>query len=149
MSMSAFQNTAPFLPQTGMVAEVSSSVRYLPLEIWEQDVTLASRSAALTEPSLTDAVLDVPEAYEGSVAEASRAAPATAPRASVRERTVGGPSVRKVSLPGAIKGGPSGMAASTLSTGLRGAPVAQAKRPGTATVAGADRGVVVSAGALS
>lgn len=90
-SMSAFQNTAPFLPHTGIEAEVSSSVRYLPLESWEQDVTLASRAAALTEPSLTDAVLDVPEAYEGSVAEASRAAPATAPRASVRERTVGGP----------------------------------------------------------
>src|SRR5436309_8804619 len=62
MSMSAFQNTAPFLPHTGMVAEVSSSVLYLPFDIWEQDVTLASRSAALTEPSWADVGVGLPEA---------------------------------------------------------------------------------------
>src|SRR3954463_16116108 len=63
MSMSAFQNTAPFLPHTGTVADVSSSVRYLPFEICEQDVTLASRSAALTEPSWVDAGPAVPDAW--------------------------------------------------------------------------------------
>src|SRR5882757_11436211 len=67
MSMSAFQNTAPFLPHTGMVADVSSSVRYLPFEICEQDVTLASRSAALTEPSCAEAgvLAAVPDALAG------------------------------------------------------------------------------------
>src|SRR5690348_3793364 len=50
-SMSAFQNTAPFLPHTGTVADVPSSVLYMPFDICVQDVTLASRSAALTEPS--------------------------------------------------------------------------------------------------
>src|SRR5689334_21537729 len=55
MSMSAFQNTAPFLPHTGTVADVSSSVLHLPFETWEQDFTLASRSAALTEPSWAEA----------------------------------------------------------------------------------------------
>src|ERR1044072_629981 len=80
MSMSAFQNTAPFLPHTGMVAEVSSSVLYLPLEIWEQDVTLASRSAALTEPSWADVGWTAPEAFAGSTPAASRAAPEAAAR---------------------------------------------------------------------
>src|SRR5690242_17343856 len=100
MSMSAFQNTAPFLPHTGMVAEVSSSVLYLPLDICEQDVTLASRAAALTEPSWAERGVTVPDALAGSAAVARSAAPATAARVSVRERTVGDPSVRKVSLPG-------------------------------------------------
>src|SRR4051812_26879710 len=74
-SMSAFQNTAPFLPQTGTVAEVSSSVLYLPFEICEQDVTLASRSAALTEPSCAERGTAVPEALAGSAAVARSAAP--------------------------------------------------------------------------
>src|SRR5439155_1252493 len=50
MSMSAFQNTAPVLPHTGIVADVSESVLYLPLKIWLQVVTLASRSAAVGAP---------------------------------------------------------------------------------------------------
>src|SRR3954467_5415185 len=95
-SMSAFQNTAPFLPHTGTVADVSSSVRYLPWEIWEQDDTLASRSAALTEPSWVDAGAEAPEAFAGRTPAASRAAPEAAARVSVRMRTVGDPSVRKV-----------------------------------------------------
>lgn len=91
-SMSAFQNTAPFLPQTGMVAEVSSSVRYLPLEICEHEVTLASRSAALTDPSLRFAPRAGPAWAAGPrVTVASRAAPEAAARASVRVRTVGVP----------------------------------------------------------
>jgi hypothetical protein len=79
------------------VADVSSSVRYVPLEIREQDVTLASRSAALTEPSWVDAGPEEPEAFAGSTPAASRAAPEAAARVSVRMRTVGDPSVRKVS----------------------------------------------------
>src|SRR6266480_1913249 len=54
MSMSAFQNTAPVLPHTGIVADVSESVLYLPLEIWLQVVTLASRSAAVGAPPPPD-----------------------------------------------------------------------------------------------
>src|SRR5439155_22767293 len=50
MSMSAFQNTAPVLPHTGIVAEVSESVLYLPLEIWLHVLTLASSSAAVGAP---------------------------------------------------------------------------------------------------
>src|SRR4051812_42264923 len=88
MSMSAFQNTAPFLPHTGIVADVSSSVLYLPLEICEQDVTLASRSAALTEPSWADFGV-APDAFAGSTPAASRAAPEAAARVSDRRRTVG------------------------------------------------------------
>src|SRR3954467_1203201 len=80
MSMSAFQNTAPFLPHTGIVADVSSSVRYLPLEICEQDVTLASREAALTEPSCAERGLTVPEAWAGRAAPARSAAQAAADR---------------------------------------------------------------------
>src|SRR3954468_18207792 len=81
MSMSAFQNTAPFLPHTGTVADVSSSVLYLPLDICEQDFTLASRSAALTEPSWADVgVVGAPEAFAGSTPAASSAAPEAAAR---------------------------------------------------------------------
>src|SRR5690348_10197174 len=80
MSMSAFQKTAPFLPQTGTVADVSSSVLYLPLEICWHEVTLASRSAALTEPSWVDAGRAVPEAFAGSTPAASSAAPEAAAR---------------------------------------------------------------------
>lgn len=98
MSMSAFQNTAFFLPQTGTVADVSSSVRYLPWEICEQSVTLASRSAALTEPSVTPGRLTASAGAEvaagwavaGSAAAASSAVPAAVARAKVRLRT-GGP----------------------------------------------------------
>src|SRR5256885_6767226 len=50
MSMSDFQNTAPVLPHTGIVAEVSESVLYLPLEIWLHVLTLASSSAAVGAP---------------------------------------------------------------------------------------------------
>src|SRR4051794_2578158 len=50
MSMSDFQKTAPVFWHTGMVAEVSSSVRYLPLEIWLHPLTLASSSAAVGAP---------------------------------------------------------------------------------------------------
>ncbi|AOR31113.1 hypothetical protein BFF78_08700 [Streptomyces fodineus] len=92
-SMSAFQNTAPFLPHTGTVADVSSSVLYLPFDICEQDFTLASRSAALTEPSWAEAGAvraDAPaDACAGSTPAASRAAPEAAARVRVRRRTVG------------------------------------------------------------
>src|SRR5262245_29880728 len=51
MSMSAFQKTAPVFSQTATVAVLtSSSVLYLPLEIWLQVVTLASSSAAVGAP---------------------------------------------------------------------------------------------------
>src|SRR6266542_3703008 len=51
MSMSAFQNTAPVFWQTATVAvETSESVLYLPLEICEQLVTLASSSSAVGPP---------------------------------------------------------------------------------------------------
>ena len=51
MSMSAFQNTAPVFWHTGTVAVLtSSSVLYLPLEICEHDVTLASNWSAVTVP---------------------------------------------------------------------------------------------------
>src|SRR2546423_11349902 len=50
ISMSAVQNTAPFLSQTGMVRLFSESVLYLPLEICWQLVTLASSSAAVGAP---------------------------------------------------------------------------------------------------
>src|SRR4051812_16321776 len=46
-SMSDFQNTAPFAPQTAMLAEVSSSDLYLPLEIWLHLEILASSWLAL------------------------------------------------------------------------------------------------------
>src|SRR5215210_666638 len=103
MSMSAFQNTAPFLPHTGTVAEASSSVRYLPLESCEQPFTLASRSAALTVPSRTDVGEGAPVAVAGSTPAVSRAAEQATERVSGRIRTVGDPSVRKVSLPGETK----------------------------------------------
>src|SRR5438874_938886 len=57
MSISAFQNTAPFASQTGTVAEPeSSSVLYLPLEIWLHPFVLASSSAADGPPARAETV---------------------------------------------------------------------------------------------
>src|SRR5256885_1992062 len=71
MSMSAFQNTAPFAPQTATVADAASpSVLYLPLEIWLQVATFAiSWSAVGPAPPppvlvvVTDAAVDAAETF--------------------------------------------------------------------------------------
>jgi hypothetical protein len=81
MSRSAFQNTASGVPQTGTVAALPASVRKRPWEVWAHSPARASRSAAVTAPSLRATVLSrggTASAGPGSVAGAIRAAPAAA-----------------------------------------------------------------------
>ncbi len=128
MSMSAFQNTAPFLPHTGMVAEVSSSVLYLPFDICEQDVTLASRADALTVPSWGTWGRPLPmRSWEHRGGEKCGAGGRGEGQCSSAH--CGDPSVRKVSLPGAVQGGPTCMTASTplRQRGVRRRPVLRTK----------------------
>lgn len=87
MSMSAFQNTAPFLPQTGTDGDFPASVLYRPSETREQDVTSASRSAAPTAPSR--ALVGVTDVSAGSAPAARSVAGAATARVIVRIRTVG------------------------------------------------------------
>ncbi len=90
MSMSAFQNTAFRVSQTGTVAfALPLSVRYLPFEIREQARTSASSSAAVTSSGPASASWPEPEADAGSAAAPRSAAPQAADvRASMRVRMV-------------------------------------------------------------